>query len=298
MNWDKNQIPDQTGKRVLITGANSGLGFETAKALYEKGADVIIACRNAIKGESAVKQIQQAVSSSGSLEVMVLDLASLESVRAFIIIFKEKYESLDILINNAGIMALPFARTEDGFESQFGTNHLGHFALTGPLLPLLEKADKPRVVVVSSIVNRLGYINFNNLNAEKSYFRWLAYFQSKLANIVFAKELQKRLHNGASRIKVVCAHPGFSSTNLMQHVPGNKLIGYIFSQPQEMGCLPSLYAACSGNIEGGEYIGPRGFLETRGFPKSAKTPKIANDRGVAHHLWQKSVELTDCEYLT
>ena len=200
MNWDKNQIPDQTGKRVLITGANSGLGFETAKALYEKGADVIIACRNVIKGESAVKQIQQAVSSSGSLEVMVLDLASLESVRAFIIIFKEKYESLDILINNAGIMALPFARTEDGFESQFGTNHLGHFALTGPLLPLLEKAAKPRVVVVSSIVNRLGYINFNNLNAEKSYFRWLAYFQSKLANIVFAKELQKRLHNGATEV--------------------------------------------------------------------------------------------------
>lgn len=297
MNWDKNNIPDQTGKRVLITGANSGLGFETAKALYEKGAEVIVACRDANKGQAAVSEIQAAVSSSGSLTVMVLDLASLESIAAFVLAFKQKFDQLDLLVNNAGVMALPFARSADGFESQFGTNHLGHFALTGPLLPLLEKTGKPRVVVVSSLANRLGHINFKNLNAEKFYLRWIAYCQSKLANIIFAKELQRRLKSSGSKIKVVSVHPGLSSTNLQRHVPGNKLMNKMFAQPQAMGCLPSLYAACAESIQGGEYIGPEGLFETRGYPKPARAPKIASNEQVAVRLWQDSMVLTHCDYL-
>lgn len=298
MHWNKNNIPEQSGKRVLVTGGNSGLGFETAKALYEKGADVIIACRNTDKGERAVSDIKTSVTSSGSLSIMALDLASLESINSFVLEFKEKFDRLDLLVNNAGIMALPFARTNDGFESQFGTNHLGHFALTGPLLSLLEESSEPRIVVVSSLANRLGYINFKNLNAEKSYFRWIAYCQSKLANIIFAKELQRRLRGRGSKIKVASVHPGFSSTNLQRYLPGHKLINLFFSQPQEMGCLPSLYAACAENIQGGEYIGPEGLFEVRGNPQAARAPKVANNERIATRLWAESMALTKCEYLT
>lgn len=297
MSWNKERIPSQQGKRILITGSNSGLGYETAKAMYEQGAEVIVACRNVEKGKAAIQQIEQESAGNGSLNVMQLDLASLSSIKAFISEFLSRFDQLDTLINNAGIMALPFARTSDGFESQFGTNHLGHFALTGPLLPLLEKSTEPRIVVVSSLANRLGYINFNNLNAESSYLRWVAYCQSKLANIIFAKELQKRLRVQKSDIKVVSVHPGFSATNLQRYLPGNKLINFLFSQSQAMGCLPSLYAASSEEIEGGEYIGPSGLLEIRGYPKRARIPKIATDTKVAETLWQKSIALTGCAYL-
>lgn len=297
MGWNKKNIADQAGKRVLITGANSGLGFETAKALYEKGANVVIACRNLDKGNAAIQEMQQSVNSAGSLTVMQLDLASLKSVNAFVINFTKQFKQLDLLINNAGIMALPFSQTTDNFESQFGTNHLGHFALTGSLLPLLENSTDSRVVIVSSLANRLGYINFKNLNSEKFYLRWVAYCQSKLANIIFAKELQKRLLNTGSKIKVISVHPGFSSTNLQRYIPGNKIINRLFSQSQEMGCLPSLYAACAEDIQGGEYVGPGGLFEVRGYPKAARAPKISENREVADRLWRDSMSLTECEYL-
>lgn len=296
MSWDKTQIPDQTGKRILITGANSGLGFDTAKVLYGKGADVIIACRTVSKGEEAIREIESSVSSKGSLSLMVLDLASIESIRSFLSAFKEKYDFLDILINNAGIMALPFSRTEDGFESQFGTNHLGHFALTGPLIPLLNKSKDPRVVVLSSLANRLGHIKFNNLNSEKFYYRWIAYCQSKLANILFAQELQRKMSEAKRDIKVVSVHPGFSSTNLQRYMPGHKIINALFSQSSEMGCLPSLFAATSNGIKGGEYIGPANLFEVRGYPEPAYIPKIAKDRDIAKQLWETSVRLTGCRY--
>lgn len=297
MGWSIEQMPEQTGKTVLITGANSGIGFEAAKALATKGAEVILACRNPQKGEAALAEIQQALPAA-KVSLMALDLASLKSVEEFSAAFKERYKKLDILINNAGVMASPFAKTADGFENQFGTNHLGHFALTGYLLPLLEAADAGRIVVVSSVAHILGRLNFNNLNAEKSYFRWLAYGQSKLANLVFAKELQRRLARAGSKVIAAAAHPGYTATNLQRYTPGGDFINSLMSQTQDQGCLPSLFAATEPSIKGGDYIGPDGFLELRGKPKHAFSTRASKNEKNARKLWEVSERLTNVSYLS
>ncbi|OUS23662.1 short-chain dehydrogenase [Gammaproteobacteria bacterium 45_16_T64] len=296
MNWNIDQISNLDAKTVLITGANSGIGLEAAKILASKGAEVILACRNPTKGKAALETVQ-ALSSSDSASLMELDLASLESIRAFTAKFSKKYSKLDILINNAGIMAPPFATTNDGFESQFGTNHLGHFALTGQLLPLLEAADFSRVVVLSSVMHRMGKINLENLNAEKYYQKWIAYGQSKLANLMFAKELQRRLEQAGSNVMAVAAHPGYSATNLTQHTVIGTMMKKV-AQPQDKGCLPTLFAATSNSIAGGDYIGPDGWMEIKGNPQIAYVAPKANNLHVASRLWDVSQEMTGIRYLT
>lgn len=297
--WDASHIGDLSGLTAIVTGSNSGLGFETAKALFSNGAEVIIACRDASKGEQAQKEIATAAPTrdANNLKVMTLDLADLNSVKSFSKQIETQYSKIDLLINNAGVMIPPKSFTNEGFESQFGTNHLGHFALTGQLLPLLEKSEYARVVVVSSLANRFGKIRFSNLNAEKFYIKWDAYGQSKLANIIFAKELQKRLVSKGSHVKVATVHPGFSSTNLQRYLPGASLINPLFSQPQHMGALPSLFAATNDSIQGGEYIGPSKLFESRGYPAPAKTPRSALNPKTASKLWDKSVEFTGINYL-
>ncbi|MDX1695036.1 MAG: oxidoreductase [Ketobacteraceae bacterium] len=296
MGWELDSIKDQTGKRVLITGANSGIGFEAARVLAGKGAEVILACRNPEKGESALADIRQDYPQS-QVSLMTLDLASLASIEQFANDFKTRYDRLDILINNAGVMAPPFTRTADGFELQFGTNHLGHFALTGHLLPLLEAADAGRIVVVSSLAHRFGKLSFSNLNGEKRYLRWPAYAQSKLANLVFAQELQRRLDQAGSSVIAVAVHPGYSATNLQRHTPGGALMNKI-AQSQLEGAMPTLYAATEPGISGGEYIGPDGWLEIKGRPRKARVAAKARDPQTAARLWDVSESLTQVQYLS
>ena len=296
MSWDLDAIGDQTGKRILITGANSGIGFEAAKVLVGKGAEVIMACRNTNKGEQALAQIKQACP-EGNVSLMALDLASLASVNAFAGEFKQAYDSLDILINNAGVMAPPFSQTADGFEMQFGTNHLGHFALTGHLLPLLEAGEAGRIVVVASLAHRFGKVNFSNLNSEKRYLRWPAYAQSKLANLMYAKELQRRLEKAGSKVIAVAVHPGYSATNLQRHTPGGAIMNKI-AQSQLEGAMPTLYGATNPGVKGGEYIGPDGWLEIKGRPKHAYVAPKAADPAAAARLWDVSEGMTRVQYLS
>ncbi|MCG8672189.1 MAG: oxidoreductase [Pseudomonadales bacterium] len=296
MSWSVDQIPNQSGKLVLITGSNSGIGLEAAKVLAKQQAHVVLACRNPEKGTAALEEIKAEIPTA-TVDFMQLDLASLDSVRSFTEAFKAKFDHLDVLINNAGVMAPPFGTTADGFESQFGTNHLGHFALTGQLLPLLEAAESGRVVVLSSIAHRMGKINFNNLNSEKRYSRWIAYGQSKLANLMFAKELQRRLEKAGSKVVAVAAHPGYSSTNLQRYMPGAGVMNKL-AQSQFEGAMPTLFAATEAGIRGGEYVGPDGWMEIKGAPKIAYVAKKARNAEVAAKLWDVSESMTNVKYLT
>ena len=246
-------MPDQSGRTAVVTGANSGLGLVTARELAARGARVVLACRNTAKGEEARHAIEVVVKDA-ELSVEELDLASLDSVRAFA---ERSTGGIDLLINNAGVMATPRRRTAEGFELQFGTNHLGHFALTGLLLGELEGREDARVVTLSSGAHRMGRISFDNLGGDRRYFRWSAYSQSKLANLLFALELERRLRAGGSNVKSLAAHPGYAATNLQHAGPpaidsaimhvGNRL----FAQSDEMGALPTLYAATEPGLEGG-----------------------------------------------
>ena len=293
--WTPEQIPDLTGQTVLITGANSGLGLESTKLLAGRGAEVIMACRNQNKGQQALDSIK-AEQPDAKLVLMSLDLSDQQSVKAFADAFKARYSKLDILLNNAGLMAPPLSRTKDGFEMQFGTNHLGHFALTGLLLDILEKADAPRIVTVSSVAHNFGRIYFGNLNAEKSYYRWTFYGQSKLANLMFALELDRRLRARGSKIKSIAVHPGYSDTNL-QDGTGFALFNRFFAQPQHMGCYPSVYAATSAEAQSGGYYGPNGLFEIAGYPAPARMRKLACNDEVAQRLWQESEKLTGVQFL-
>jgi NAD(P)-dependent dehydrogenase (short-subunit alcohol dehydrogenase family) len=292
--WTAERIPAQAGRTAIVTGANSGLGLVTARELARAGARVVLACRNTAKGESARAEIEAAVPSA-SLQLEELDLASLASVRAF----AGRFEGgLDLLINNAGVMATPRRRTKDGFELQFGTNHLGHFALTGLLIGSMEGRDDARVVTLSSQAHRTGRIAFDNLGGEHRYFRWRAYGQSKLANLLFALELDRRLRAAGSSVKSVAAHPGYAATNLQFAGPplvdrvlmtiGNRVI----AQSDDMGALPTLYAATEPGLEGGTYVGPDGLGEQRGHPKSVAPSGAARDEQVARRLWEVSEQLT------
>jgi NAD(P)-dependent dehydrogenase (short-subunit alcohol dehydrogenase family) len=287
--WDAGDVGDQTDRTVVVTGANSGLGLVTARVFAQAGARVVLAVRDTERGEAAAAQLV------GSTEVRRLDLASLESVRSF----AEQWEGpLDILVNNAGVMAIPLARTSAGFEMQIGTNHLGHFALTNLLLPHLTD----RVVTLSSINHRMGTIGIDDLNWERRrYRRWSAYAQSKLANLLFTLELDRRLAVCGSSVRAVSAHPGYAATKLQSHT-GNpvtnammSLANTLFAQSDTMGALPTLYAATQ-DVPGGGYVGPDGLRETRGHPTLVGCSPKAADPEMARRLWRMSEDLTGVPY--
>ena len=294
-NWTAESIPDQTGRVVIIPGANSGIGYETARALAKKGATVIMACRNQQKGEAAAKQIRNA-NPKGTVEVMQLDLGDLDSVRAFADEFKEQHDRLDLLINNAGIMHPPFGKTTQGFETQFGVNHLGHFALTGLLLDLTMRTPQARIVTVSSGAHRFGRIDFDDLNAEKGYRANAAYGRSKLANLLFTYELQRKLEAAGSKAIAVAAHPGWTATNLQQHSGLIQFLNRFFAQTPEMGALPTLRAATAPDVQGADYYGPSKRMEMVGYPKRVQSNDRSHDAAVAAKLWAVSEEMTGVAY--
>jgi NAD(P)-dependent dehydrogenase (short-subunit alcohol dehydrogenase family) len=302
--WTAQQIPSQAGKTALVTGANSGIGYQAALELARHGAHVLLGCRNAAKGKAALDRLQREAPGA-SAELVELDMASLASIRAVAAALAARNIPLDLLINNAGVMALPKRElTADGFERQFGTNHLGHFALTGLLLPQLLAAPEPRVVTVASIAHRNGKIDFDNLQSERNYKPWDAYGESKLANILFAKELDRRARAAHSKLISIPVHPGVSTTNIFANGPGDKsvkaiavkLLAPVMMQADDAGALPTLYAATSPEAKGGEYIGPDGFMEMKGSPKVVQPRPNALDQAVAQRLWTVSEELTGVSY--
>ncbi len=293
--WTTTNIPDLSGKLAIVTGANSGLGYETALALAAKGAEVVMACRNQAKGKGALESIEAAVPEA-KLVVMELDLGSLASINIFSQKIHEKYAQIDLLINNAGVMVPPFGKTEDGFELQIGVNHLGHFKLTALLLDLLLKTPNARIVNVSSQAHSTGKINFDDLNSEKSYNAWLAYSQSKIANLYFTYELQRKLTAvGASTI-CVAAHPGYAATNLQGNSGFFEWANSFFAQSAAMGALPTLYAATSREVRGADYIGPHAWGGWRGYPVKVKSNKRSYDEAIAARLWEVSENLTNTRF--
>lgn len=303
MSFDIQQIPSQKGRIAIVTGANTGLGFETALALAKKEAKVILACRNIEKAKEAVQRIKHEFANA-DLDVIQIDLSSLNSVKAFVKNYLAKYNRLDLLINNAGVMMPPFSETEDGFELQFAANHLGHFLLTGLLLDVLKSTKNSRVVALSSLVHKIGKINFDDLQSKQKYSASEAYGQSKLACLMFGYEMQRRLEKaGLENPIAVAAHPGLSLTDLGRHFPKfiYKLLeitlGKIFAQPASQGAKPTLMAALDSNVMGGEFYGPQGFNEMKGKPGKAFSTELANDRAIAAKLWEVSEELVGFSYL-
>ncbi len=293
-NWTPDRLPVLDGKRYLITGGNSGIGLEAAKMLAEKGADVIIACRNPAKAEAAVREIDAA--GTGSVDSIALDLSSLASVRKAVHEVRARYDSLDGLVNNAGIMQTPETRTEDGFELQLGTNHLGHFLLTALLFDLVEKAEG-RITVVSSIAHKLGRINLDDLMLEESYDPTRAYGQSKLANMLFAQELSRRLEAAGSPVMANVCHPGYSATNLQSTGPEGFLVGLygvlnrLWAQSSYKGAIPTVLAVAGDEAEPGGYYGPVKFMDSLGPVGSARIAGRGRDRETAAELWRRSEEL-------
>jgi NAD(P)-dependent dehydrogenase (short-subunit alcohol dehydrogenase family) len=297
--WTTADIPDQTGRVAVITGANTGLGYETALALAAHGAHVVLAVRDLDKGKDAISRIVSQ-SPQADLALQELDLTSLESVRAASRQLRADHDRIDLLINNAGVMYPPKSTTKDGFELQFGTNHLGHFAFTGLLLDRLLPVAGSRVVTISSIGHRIrADIHFDDLQWEHGYNRVSAYGQAKLANLLFTYELQRRLASHGTTI-AVAAHPGGSNTELMRHLPGWAASLYPVLEPifqdAAMGALPQLRAATDPAVQGGQYYGPDGFGQTRGYPKIVGSSKKSHDAGLQRRLWTVSEELTAVTY--
>jgi NAD(P)-dependent dehydrogenase (short-subunit alcohol dehydrogenase family) len=283
-------IPDQSGVTAIVTGANSGIGRAAAAALAAKGAHVVLAVRNLDKGKAAADLIARA-HTGADVSVQELDLTSLESIAEAAHALRSGLDQLDLLINNAGVMMTPKSTTRDGFELQFGTNHLGHFALTGQLFDLLLATPLSRVVTVSSMGHRAGRIRFDDLQSERRYSRTAAYGQSKLANLLFTYELQRRLDG--TDTAALAAHPGGSDSELSRHLPGVVQLAFQpLSQSTDMGALPTLRAATDPNASGGEYYGPGGFAEMRGFPELVNSSARSHDVDVARRLWTVSEELT------
>jgi NAD(P)-dependent dehydrogenase (short-subunit alcohol dehydrogenase family) len=293
-NWTEGDIPNQCGRIAVVTGANSGIGWETARALALRGATVIMACRDTGRASVAAERIKE-LSPAGTVIAMRLDLADLDSVRSFASLFRESHSRLDLLINNAGLGEIPYGKTAQGFELHFGVNHLGHFALGGLLLDLLDSCELSRIVTVSSLGHRAGSIHFEDLNWEGSYPPQLPYSQSKLANLLFTYELQRRLASAGRRMIAVAAHPGWSDTKMTQS-SFYRFLGQVLSQPPAMGALPSLYAATAPEVRGGDYFGPGGFMEFSGYPQQARSSRKSRDEAVARKLWAVSEELTGVEY--
>ena len=298
MSWTEANIPELAGKTVIVTGANSGLGLETTRLLARHGAHVVMACRTAAKAEAAMLEDERSVPNA-SLAFMPLDLADLSSVRAFAEAFTRAHEKLDVLINNAGVMALPRRETADGFEMQFGTNHLGHFALTGALMPALLQTPGARVVTVSSLMHRVGSMRFDDLHGRRSYDKWRAYSQSKLANLLFCYELERRLRVIDADVRSVGAHPGYSATNLQSVGPqasGSKLAerfyalsNKVVAQPAHMGAMPSVFAAVGDPVSGGGFYGPEGLGQVRGYPVRVESSRASHDELAAQRLWMMSI---------
>jgi NAD(P)-dependent dehydrogenase (short-subunit alcohol dehydrogenase family) len=297
--WTKDKLPDLTGKTVIVTGANTGIGFETAAALYEAGAQVILACRDFSKATEAIASIQQR-KGSGSLAGAQLDLTSLASIERFATEFTKQYQHLHVLINNAGVMIPPASKTAAGFELQFGVNHIGHFALTGRLYPLLKATPGARVVTVSSLAYLRGSIDFDNLHSELSYDPMREYCQSKLANVFFALELQRRITASGDDVLSVAVQPGANKTELARNMTAAEYAAALerFGTLMEpwQGALPSLYAAASPAVKGGEFYGPDQDGGVRGYPARATIAPHALDEGIAKRLWELSEEATGLRF--
>jgi NAD(P)-dependent dehydrogenase (short-subunit alcohol dehydrogenase family) len=296
--WNMDQVPSQSGRVAVVTGANSGIGYEAALELAKKDAIVILACRNMQKAEAAKREMM-AVYPKGQLKPMQLDLSSLSDVKRFADHFCIHFDRLDLLINNAGIMMSPYQVTEDGFENQLATNYIGHFALSGRLLPMLGSTPASRVVTLSSLSYKWAEIDFDDLHARQAYSKRKAYGQSKRACLMFAYELQRRLSAAGFDTLSLAAHPGLSKTNLDRYFP--KLIrplGALFLQSAEKGALPVLYAALAREVKGGAFIGPDGFREMRGSPTVVDSDTYSRNEEVAARLWKVSEEMAGIAYLS
>ncbi len=305
MSWTEKDIPNLSGKIAIVTGANSGLGFQTTYYLAKNNAKVILACRSKHKAEKSLNEIMQLLPNA-DLEFIQLDLSDFDSVKKFAATFKAKFNQLDILVNNAGIGGISFYKTIEDIEMNFGTNHIGHFLLVGQLLPQLKLTKNSRVVIVSSEFNRIGNHTFDDINYEhKKYHKWHAYGKSKLANALFSNELNRRFEeNGYDAISVT-VHPGYSNTNLQQRGPElenakleAKILWFtnkVIAQSEKMGSMPTLYAATAKDVYGGDYIGPK-FMRWRGYPSKQKARKAAYDITLAKKLWDISEKMTNFKY--
>lgn len=305
MPWTTENIPPLDGKNILITGANSGLGLASAKALARRGAHVILACRTLAKANAAAEEIR-AGNSSARLEAQAVDLTDLSSVRTFAREVNARHARLDVLLNNAGVMATPYLRTHEGFELQFGTNHLAHFALTGLLFELLTKTPGARVVNVSSLAHRIGKLRFDDPAWERKYAKWPAYGMSKLANLLFTYELARRARVAGIDVRSVAAHPGYSSTNLQLQgaalaedtvkLWATRWFTPLVAQKADRGALPQLYAAVADDVSSGDFIGPDGLAETRGYPKKTRSNARSHEASDMQRLWELSERLTGVHF--
>ena len=294
--WDASKITEQNGRVIIVTGSTSGIGKEAARVLAKKNGTVILAVRNVEKGEGVAAEIRQEYPTA-DVAVRELDLSSLESVSAFAKGINRDYDRLDVLINNAGIMMCPYSTTQDGFEIQMGTNHLGHFALTGRLMPLLEKTEGSRIVALSSGAHAMGNIDLTDLNWEKrNYNTQRAYGDSKLANLYFAYELARRLQSNGSNPRVTAAHPGWTATDLQRHSGLMRFMNLFFAQSVEMGALPTLRAAFDEEAGQGDFYGPEGMFHMRGYPVAQDSSELSRDLEIAKRLWDVSEELTNVKF--
>lgn len=301
--WNTKNIQDLKGKHIIVTGGNSGLGYESVKAFAAKGANVVLTSRSLEKGEAAKAEILKKFP-DGKIEVMQLDLGDLQSVKEFAAAYKKKYRLLDILLNNAGVMMTPYSKTKDGFELQFGTNHLGHFALTGLLMEVVLNTQDSRIVNVSSNAHKSGVMDFDNLQFEqgKGYSPMKAYGRSKISNLLFTYELQRKLEAAKKDAIAVAAHPGFALTNLARHLEGKfifKLLGPLFmrmAQDQSMGALPEIRASVDAEVKGGEYYGPGGKREMKGYPVRVTSNEASHNLQDAARLWEESEKLTGVKF--
>ena len=298
MKWTEEMMGDQSGKVAIVTGSNTGIGFHMARALASKGAMVIMACRDSEKAGAAMRSIQDEFPGS-DVSTSVLDLADLSSVHSFSKSFSLGADRLDILINNAGVMIPPKSRTKDGFELQFGTNHLGHFALTGYLMPILEKTEGSRVVTVSSIAHKPGVIDFEDLHGDrKRYNKWGFYSQSKIANLAFSLEFSRRLERSGSGVTAIASHPGYSATDLQRHSLFWRFLNLIVAIPAKRGAEATLYAATEDDALDHPYWGPTGIIEMRGWTGKARINAKARDEETGRRLWEVSESLTGVRFLS
>jgi NAD(P)-dependent dehydrogenase (short-subunit alcohol dehydrogenase family) len=295
-NWNTESIPDQKGRVVIVTGATSGLGKEAARVLAGKNASVIMAVRNVEKGEGVADEIRREFPSA-DVTVRDLDLSSLTSVESFAEGIMKDYDRLDILINNAGVMMCPYSKTQDGFEIQMGTNHMGHFALTGHLMPLLKNTDGSRIVATSSAAHNLGNIDFSDINWEnRRYNTQKAYGDSKIANLYFTYELARRLNGNGKSPLVTAAHPGWTGTDLQRHSGVIRFLNNFLAQGTDIGTLPTLRAAVDPDAQPGDYYGPSRFFEMHGKPIKVESNKRSHDTEAAQRLWEMSEQMTGVAY--
>ena len=297
-NWSLNEVPSQSGKVAIVTGANSGIGYEVTLGLIKTGFEVIMACRNLQKAEEAkVKILHQYP--KANINLMRVDTSSLNEVKKFVEQFKNRYQNLHLLVNNAGIMMSPHKVSEDGYENQLATNYIGHFALTGLLLPILTNTSGSRIISLSSLSYKWSEIIFDDFNFKKGYSKTKAYGQSKRACLMFAFELQRRLSAAGYDTLSIAAHPGLSKTNLDQYYPALiRPLGNLFLQPAAKGALPILFASLDKDLKGGEFIGPDGFQQMRGYPTKVDADEYSKNKEVAIRLWSESKKMTNVFYLS